>query len=66
MGIEKGKELHELSLSELRSVIPDIGDDVFEALSIESTLRSKSAIGGTAYTRVAEALASAKRSLEDR
>src|SRR6185369_599967 len=41
--IELGKELEELDLSEFSALI---GEDVYEALSLERTLGSKSQIGG--------------------
>jgi argininosuccinate lyase len=59
-GIENGKELHELNVSELRAFSPEVGDDVTAALSLDSALAAKGAIGGTAPHRVAEALAAAK------
>lgn len=60
LGLEHGKELNELTLDEMRSVLPDIDEGVFEALSLEQTLASKSAIGGTSPDRVFEALENAK------
>ncbi|MEO5859452.1 MAG: argininosuccinate lyase [Pyrinomonadaceae bacterium] len=60
LGLDQGKELGELSIDEIRSISADIGEDVFEALSLEKTLASKSAIGGTSPERVAEALKAAK------
>jgi argininosuccinate lyase len=60
---EDGRELEELTLEEFRRFSDSIGDDVFAALSLESAVDSKSQIGGTARTRVAEALAEARRSL---
>ncbi|MBS1795196.1 MAG: argininosuccinate lyase [Acidobacteria bacterium] len=62
--IAKGKELDELSLEELRGFSDKIEIDVFEALSLDRTLRSKSQIGGTSPERVNEALAAARRDLE--
>jgi argininosuccinate lyase len=62
-GIESGNELHELSLTELRKFSPKIERDVFEALSLDQTLASKIAIGGTSPKRVAEALKKAKKSI---
>ena len=50
-------------LDELRSFSSAIEDDVFEALTLEQTLGSKSVAGGTAPERVAEALANARRTL---
>jgi argininosuccinate lyase len=61
--IEKGVELGELSLDELRSFSNEIEDDVFAALMLEQTLGSKSLAGGTAPERVAEALNAARELL---
>ncbi len=61
--MEKGIELGELSLDELRSFSNEIEDEVFAALTLEQTLGSKSLAGGTAPERVAEALASARNLL---
>lgn len=61
--IEQGCELQELSLADLRSFAPVIDDDVFETLSLKSTLDSKSQFGGTSAERVNESLAVARASL---
>ncbi|PYS97261.1 MAG: argininosuccinate lyase [Acidobacteria bacterium] len=65
-GIGKGLELHELELEELRQFSPLVSEDVYEALSLERTLSSKSQTGGTSSARVREALAAARASLTDR
>src|SRR5687768_8559145 len=54
--IEKGCELQDLPLDELRSFSSLIEEDVYSALSLEQTLASKSQTGGTSRQRVAEAL----------
>jgi argininosuccinate lyase len=61
--IEKGVELGALSLDELRSISTQIENDVFDALTLEKTLSTKSIIGGTAPERVAEALRTARELL---
>lgn len=61
--IDQGKELHELQLEDLAKVAGEIEADVFEALSLEQTLTSKSQTGGTSPKRVEEALAAAKTKL---
>lgn len=63
LGLDQGKELGELSIDEIRSISADIDDDVFEALSLEKTLASKSAIGGTSPERVEAALRIARESV---
>lgn len=62
--IEKGVELGELSLDELRSFSSEIDNNVFDALALEQTLATKSIIGGTAPQRVAAALAAARALLK--
>ena len=63
--LARGAELHELPLAELRSVSPLIDQDVYDALTLDATLASKSQAGGTAPARVAEALAAARASISD-
>ena len=62
-GLEQGKELHELTVDELRTFSPDIDESVAERLSLDSLLASKNATGGTSRERVSEALAAARKQL---
>jgi argininosuccinate lyase len=64
VALERGVELQELSLEELRSISDLINEDVFQALSLEQTLNVKSQAGGTAPDRVREALATARENLK--
>lgn len=64
LGLDQGKELGELSIEEIRSISADIDENVFEALSLEKTLASKSAIGGTSPERVEQQLQAAREGLE--
>jgi argininosuccinate lyase len=64
-GLGKGLELHELELEELREFSPLVSEDVYEALSLERTLATKSQAGGTSPARVAEALVAARASLRE-
>ena len=61
--LEQQKELHELTLEELKRFAENVSADVFESLSLEQTLRAKAVVGGTAPERVAAALAEARASL---
>jgi argininosuccinate lyase len=61
--IEKGMEFAELSLDELHSFSDKFESDVFNSLTLEKTLATKSQTGGTAPERVGEALAVARKSL---
>ena len=61
--IDRGVELNELPLADLESFSALMDQDVFESLSLENSLATKSQIGGTAPERVAEELKSARRRL---
>ncbi|HEX8652359.1 MAG TPA: argininosuccinate lyase [Pyrinomonadaceae bacterium] len=63
LAIERGVELHDLSIEEMRSVSSLIEEDIYPALTLESTLATKSQTGGTAPERVIEALAVARARL---
>ena len=58
--IQQGVELSDLTLDELKILTPAIEQDVFESLSLEQTLATKSRSGGTSPERVDEALAAAR------
>ena len=62
-GLSKGLELHELELEELQEFSALVSGDVYEALSLEQTLATKSQAGGTSPARVREALEAARASL---
>jgi argininosuccinate lyase len=62
--IEQGLELQELQLDKMRSFSTLIEEDVFEVLSLNNTLATKSVRGGTSPERVLEALASARATLK--
>ncbi|MCA1613883.1 MAG: argininosuccinate lyase [Acidobacteria bacterium] len=64
--LARGLELHELPFDEMRALSPVVAEDVYDALSLDSTLASKSQAGGTSPARVAEALAAARASLVGR
>jgi len=56
--IEAGNELEEMDLGEFSELIKE---DVYEVLSVESTLEAKGAVGGTARANVDEALEEARQ-----
>jgi argininosuccinate lyase len=64
IAIERGVELEHLPLEEMRAVSSLVEKDVYEALSLEQTLATKSQPGGTAPERVAAALIEARESLK--
>jgi len=61
---EAGQEIERLSLAELREFSELIDADVYEALTLEQTIKSKSQTGGTAPDAVNEALATARKALQ--
>jgi argininosuccinate lyase len=59
----RGKDLAELDLGELQTFSKLIEDDVFDALTLEGSMAARSHIGGTAPTRVKQAIARARKAL---
>ncbi len=59
----RDRDLSELSLDELRQFSPLISADVFEALTLEGSMKSRSHIGGTAPARVKAAIAKGRKAL---
>ncbi len=60
---ERGKDLRELDLRELRRFYPEIGEDVFSWLEPQKALERRKLEGGTAPQRVKEAIERAKEEL---
>jgi argininosuccinate lyase len=58
--LSKGCELSGLTLQELRELSPAFEQDFFAAITLEATLDCHDAVGGTARSRVREALALAE------
>ena len=63
--LENKKELHELSLDELKSFSNLIQEDVFDKLSIEAMINRRISTGGTASENVKTAVANARKILEE-
>jgi argininosuccinate lyase len=61
--IEQGKSLEVLSLEEYRRFSPLFDEALYDSLTLDASLRSKSVRGGTSPDRVAEALARAREEL---
>ncbi len=62
--VDNGRELHELSIDELRRFSPLIGADVLSYIAVEGSVRSRKVPGGTAPEAVRTALDAAERWLE--
>jgi argininosuccinate lyase len=62
--LEKGCELKDLSLDELRSVNPLFDQDFYTSLTLEAVLAIHDVLGGTAPTRVRQAIAEAKHRVD--
>jgi argininosuccinate lyase len=58
--ITRGVELGDLPLEELRQFSPQIGRDVYPALTVEASLRARAVIGGTAPDAVRRQLEQAR------
>jgi len=63
-GIQKQKDLSELSLKELQAFNADIENDVFDILSLEGSLNARNHLGGTAPNQVKQAINNARKALK--
>ena len=63
--IEKGCPLEDLTISQLKEFSDTIEQDVYQHLSIESTLDKREALGGTSRTQVEKALANIQAGNEE-
>jgi len=61
MAETKGVELHELKLSDMQKFEKKINAKIFEVLSVENSVASRTSIGGTSQLRVKEEIARAKK-----
>lgn len=64
MAENKGVDLHELKLSEMKKVEKKIAKEIFSVLTVESSVASKTSFGGTSQVRVKEEIAKAKKFLK--
>jgi argininosuccinate lyase len=65
-GIDKGIDLSDMSLAELRQFAPEIDADVFDVLTLEGSVAARLHLGGTAPSAVAAAARRALARLETR
>ena len=56
----RGVQLHGLTLAEMQAVHPKIDERVFDVLTVEASVASRTSEGGTAPARVREAVEAAK------
>jgi argininosuccinate lyase len=59
--LEKGVELNELTLAEVRRFGEEFEADFYDAITLEATLDCHDVIGGTARSQVREALAAVEK-----
>ena len=62
----EGKPLDDLTLAQLRSIDPRIEEPVLARLSVESSVAARVSAGGTAPSRVSEAIAAARAAIAKR
>jgi len=63
LGLETQRELNTLPLTELQTLSEHFAEDFFAAITLRATLDCHDVLGGTATTRVAQALSTAKSKL---
>ena len=59
--IDKGCELVDLTVQEMKGFSPAIEKDVYEVISVDGSVQSRISTGGTSMQRVEEALSSAEK-----
>ena len=62
--LASGRELHQLSLEELKGFAPNVEEGVFQALELEQMIDRRACAGGTARKRVQAAIHSARQHLQ--
>ena len=60
---ERGRDLAELPIDDLKAIDPRIDGRVYEVLGVDASVRSRASYGGTAPERVRERIAAAKGEL---
>ncbi len=63
--LNHGKELHELTLDEMKSFSPLIAEDIFSVLTPEQMIQRRTSFGGTARENVRAAIQTARQRLAD-
>lgn len=63
LGMDTGKDLSQMSLSELQSMCKEIESDVFDILMLEGSVNARNHIGGTAPAQVRQAIQRARKRL---
>jgi argininosuccinate lyase len=66
LGVANGQDLSEMELATLQGFCADIGEDVFEVLTLEGSVAARDHLGGTAPKQVAAAAARAMQRLDNR
>ena len=61
LGMEQGRELHEMAIADLRAISEAFGDDFYASVTLEAVLDCHDVTGGTARHKVAEALEAMER-----
>ncbi len=64
LGVDSGRDLSEMSLEELRGFSKAIGEDVFDVLTLEGSVRARNHLGGTAPEQVQAAVGRARARLQ--
>lgn len=65
-GVKTGKDLAQMSLAELQQFSSEIGDDVFDVLTLEGSVNARNHIGGTAPAQVRAAVQRGRELLTSR
>ena len=63
LGLDRGRELHELALADLQACAPLVKEDVFDHLNVRAAVNRRQGPGATAKSAVLSAIAAAEQRL---
>ena len=64
LAVKKSCRLDELSLGDMQSILPEITADVFDVLTVDHSVASRTSLGGTAPDLVANAVIAARKQFD--
>jgi len=64
LAIDTKRDLVQIDIKELRKLSPAIGEDVFEALTVEGSLKARAHLGATAPIQVQAAVNRARQRIK--
>ena len=61
---QKGCNLDELDITDLKKIEPEINNQIFGYISVKNSVKNKSSYGGTGFKKIKEAIQRAKKKIK--